>query len=103
MSNAVFYEGKRIGSIKLDDDGKYTHKFVYIAEGLDSLAKLLNLKPNDVIELEGVSEMSYEKFKQEHLNDMIAFYPDQEAWFLKDVRAKSIEELDKEQRAPIAR
>ena len=97
MSDSVFYKGERLGKIKMADDGWRTHKFVYIAEDLDSLATLFSLKPDDRIEMEGSGELSYQEFVERYLKGMTAFFPTDEAWFLKDERAKTVAELDKQQ------
>ena len=92
MSTWVEYQGKPLGRIKLD--GNDTHKFVFVAEDLDSLATLFRLNPEDEIEMEG-SKMSYGDFKRDYLGDIQGFYPTLDKWLLKNYRAKTIEELER--------
>ncbi len=85
MSSWVSYQGKPLGTIRLDDTN--TNKFVFVAESLESLAQLFSLKPSDEIEIEGASGMTYETFTQTHLKDISGFYPSREHWLLKNERA----------------
>ena len=81
-----------MGRIKLDYND--THKFVFVAEDLDSLAALFRLNPEDNIETEA-GKMSYGEFKLNYLGVIHGFYPTQDAWLLKNYRAKTIEELER--------
>jgi hypothetical protein len=93
MSEWVSYQGKPLGRIKLNDNN--TNKFVYIAEGLDSLVALFQLKPDDVVETEDRGEIRFEEFKRDCLSGISGFYPNMDAWLLKNERAKTIGEQEK--------
>lgn len=93
MSDWVSYQGKALGRIRLDDNG--TNKFIYVAEGLDSLIALFRLNPTDIIEIEGRSNMTFEDFVKGYLKDISGFYPTLDAHLLRNYKAKTVEELDK--------
>jgi len=93
MSEWVSYKGKPLGRIKLNDNN--TTKFVYIAEGLDSLIALFQLKPDDEVETEGLDKIRFEEFKRERLGDISAFYPTMDAWLLKNYDARTVDEFGK--------
>ena len=92
MSEWVTYQGKALGRIKLNDNG--TNKFVFIAEGLEALATLFSINPADEIETEGRGKMPYEKFQQDYLRDISAFYPTLDEWLLKNECARTIAEYE---------
>jgi len=93
MSEWVSYQGKPLGRVKLDDNN--TNKFVYIAEGLDSLIALFQLKLDDEVETEGKGKIKFEEFKKDYLENISCFYSTMDKWLLKNYRAKTIEEFEK--------
>lgn len=95
MSNWVLYQGKPIGKITLSDDN--TRKLVYVAEGLESLATLFSLNPNDVVSVEGRDDLKFSDFKTQYLQKITGFYPDIETWLLRNERAFTVEQLDSEE------
>jgi hypothetical protein len=97
MSEWVSYQGKPLGRIKLNDNN--TNKFVYIAEGLDSLVALFQLKPDDEVETEGRGKIRFEEFKRDYLGDISGFYPTMDTWLLKNYRAKTIDEFEKSRKS----
>lgn len=92
MVEWVSYQGKPLGKTSFDDTGN--RKLVFVAEGLEALATLFSLKPTDQVETEGRGTMTYEKYKQDTLSEITGFYPNTEAWLLKNYKERTIRELD---------
>jgi hypothetical protein len=90
MGNWISYQERALGRIRFSDNG--TNKFIFIAEGLEALATLFSLEPTDEIEIEGRG-MPYKEFQQDYLRVISAFYPTEDAWFLKNERAKTLDEV----------
>jgi len=93
MGTGVLFQGRQLGEIKLNDNN--TNKLVYIAQSLDSLIELFRLNPSDIMEVEGIGNITYQDFKEEYLKTLSGFYPCMDTWLLKDYRAKTIDELEK--------
>lgn len=93
MSEHVTYKGRDLGKFMLNDNG--TCKFVFVAEGLESLATLFSIQPDDEIETEGRGKMKYSQFQQTYLKNINAFYPTIEAWLLKNRSERTIEAVDR--------
>jgi hypothetical protein len=90
MSDWVSYNGKALGRIKLNDNG--VNKFVFIAEGLEALATLFSIKPDEEIELDTYGKMPYIKFQQDYLKSISAFFPTLDEWLLKNEQGRSLDE-----------
>ena len=88
MSTHIHYKGKHLGRITLADDG--TKKFVFVAEHLGDLETLFRLEDNEVVKVEGVSNMTYEQLRDFHLKDVIGFFPNEEAYLFRNHSKNSL-------------
>ncbi len=96
MGEAISYKGKLLGHVRLNDNG--TNKFVFTAEDVDSLTTLFQIRPDEQVETEGRGFITYDKFKNDYLSMISAFYPSLNAWLLKNYKAKTIEEFERTQK-----
>jgi len=93
MGEGISYKGRHLGHVRFDDNG--TYKLIFTAENLDSLATLLQIRPDEQVETEVRGQISYQEFRRDYLDKITGFYPTPEAWLLKNYKAKTIEELEK--------
>ena len=95
MGNRVYYQGRDIGEIKLDEN----RKMAYIANKLEDLETLFRLSPQDELEIDQLGKISYERFREQHLRSIHAIYSTLDNFLLKDSESKSIEEFERSQTA----
>jgi hypothetical protein len=89
MGQHISYQGEDLGRFQHDVG---TFKLVFVANSLDTLGRLLNLEPLDIVDVEAQGRMPYEQFKKRYLSDVSAFYPTVNSWMLRNSRAQTIDE-----------
>lgn len=96
MGTWISYKGRVLGKITLDDNN--TGKFVFVAEGLEALAELFRINPNEQVEVEDNGSMNYSKFTEKYFKGSFAitgFYPTPEDWLLKNNEERTMADFDK--------
>ena len=82
MGMHVFYGGRDLGDIRIDDSDQ--ERKVFVANGLDSLITLFRIEPLEKIKLDVIGEISYWEFSETILKKVSGFYPTVREWLLKN-------------------
>ena len=90
MSSHVSYKNKDLGKFTVDFK---TYKTVFVATSLDTLITLFSLNSKDIVEVEGIRNMTFEEFKEKELKDVTAYYPCDNEFLLKNDKEKTIKEF----------
>lgn len=92
MGTSIGYQGKSLGSVRIDEN----QRWVFVADDLTTLEKLFSLKPEDILEIEGTAHVTYQRFGQETLPRIHAFYPTMHAYLVKNINAEEARKIERQ-------